>query len=214
MSTFVKAGFWEKLCKPCKGYKGWLNLDEFVTNIVTALIPPVPTSTYKVFTALVTQNGGNIIQQLNGGYLSIGTTYKIIHAGLIPGDFTNVGAPNNDDNTMFIATGSIPNNWGTSFVEYNVGAPVATVLENTIGNIWFNFEVDGVYSMQSNGLFSTEKTVGFITYNDGGPSGLNDKPFLSIYPNNDYNIYVNSALNGVVSNDVLFYAPIEIRVYN
>lgn len=32
MATFIKAGFWEQLCKPCKGYKGWLNLDEFVTS--------------------------------------------------------------------------------------------------------------------------------------------------------------------------------------
>jgi hypothetical protein len=34
MSTFIKAGFWEQLCKPCKGYKGWLNLDEFVESRV------------------------------------------------------------------------------------------------------------------------------------------------------------------------------------
>ena len=34
MATFIKAGFWEQLCKPCKGYKGWLNLDEFVTSRV------------------------------------------------------------------------------------------------------------------------------------------------------------------------------------
>jgi hypothetical protein len=34
MSTFIKAGFWEQLCKPCKGYKGWLNLDEFVDSRV------------------------------------------------------------------------------------------------------------------------------------------------------------------------------------
>jgi hypothetical protein len=34
MSTFIKAGFWEQLCKPCKGYKGWLNLDEFVNSRV------------------------------------------------------------------------------------------------------------------------------------------------------------------------------------
>lgn len=57
MSTFIKVGFWEKLCKPCKGYKGWLNLDEFVTKIVTALIPPIPTPAYKVYTALLTQSG-------------------------------------------------------------------------------------------------------------------------------------------------------------
>ena len=55
MSTFIKAGFWEKLCKPCKGYKGWLNLDEFVQSF----IPPTPTPTYKVYTALFTQSGTN-----------------------------------------------------------------------------------------------------------------------------------------------------------
>ena len=33
MSTWIKAGFWEELCKPCKGYKGWLNLTEFVKSI-------------------------------------------------------------------------------------------------------------------------------------------------------------------------------------
>lgn len=34
MSTWIKAGFWEQLCKPCQGYKGWLNLDKLVENIV------------------------------------------------------------------------------------------------------------------------------------------------------------------------------------
>jgi hypothetical protein len=33
MATFIKAGFWEQLCKPCTGYKGWLNLDKFVKDI-------------------------------------------------------------------------------------------------------------------------------------------------------------------------------------
>lgn len=33
MSTWIKAGFWEEFCKPCQGYKGWLNLTEFVKSI-------------------------------------------------------------------------------------------------------------------------------------------------------------------------------------
>jgi hypothetical protein len=32
MATFIKAGFWEKTCNPCNGYKGWLNLDQFVSQ--------------------------------------------------------------------------------------------------------------------------------------------------------------------------------------
>jgi hypothetical protein len=41
MATFIKAGFWESLCVPCKGYKGWLNLDEFVNSRVVPG-PPGP----------------------------------------------------------------------------------------------------------------------------------------------------------------------------
>ena len=36
MPTFIKAGFWEKRCNPCTGYKGWLNLDQFVGQAGTS----------------------------------------------------------------------------------------------------------------------------------------------------------------------------------
>lgn len=56
MATWIKAGFWEKLCKPCKGYKGWLNLDEFVKSIIgnnsysrEVLSFPVPTLNDTIF---------------------------------------------------------------------------------------------------------------------------------------------------------------------
>ena len=47
MPTFIKTGFWEKARK---GYKEWLNLDQFIESKI-----PVPT--YKVYTALLTQTG-------------------------------------------------------------------------------------------------------------------------------------------------------------
>ena len=34
MSTFIKAGFWQTLCKTCKGYEGWLNLDEYIKSFI------------------------------------------------------------------------------------------------------------------------------------------------------------------------------------
>jgi len=44
MPTFIKAGFWEKLCVPCKGYKGWLNLTKFVQDTASEIVgPPGPT---------------------------------------------------------------------------------------------------------------------------------------------------------------------------
>ena len=33
MATWIKAGFWQQLCKPCIGYKGWLNLDQLIESI-------------------------------------------------------------------------------------------------------------------------------------------------------------------------------------
>ena len=43
MATFIKAGFWEQLCKPCTGYKGWLNLDELIKKLASTVVgPPGP----------------------------------------------------------------------------------------------------------------------------------------------------------------------------
>lgn len=36
MPTFIKAGFWEQTCKTCKGYNGWLNLDQFMGGTGTS----------------------------------------------------------------------------------------------------------------------------------------------------------------------------------
>ncbi len=57
MSTFIKAGFWEQLCKPCKGYKGWLNLDEFVNSRVV----PGPPGPPGPATGLFAQTGNSTI---------------------------------------------------------------------------------------------------------------------------------------------------------
>ena len=39
MATWIKAGFWETLCKNCKGYRGWLNLDRLITEIAGPGVP-------------------------------------------------------------------------------------------------------------------------------------------------------------------------------
>jgi hypothetical protein len=36
MPTFIKTGFWEETCRTCKGYNGWLNLDQFVNQQLTS----------------------------------------------------------------------------------------------------------------------------------------------------------------------------------
>lgn len=36
MPTFIKPGFWQTTCNPCNGYKGWLNLDQFLGGTGTS----------------------------------------------------------------------------------------------------------------------------------------------------------------------------------
>jgi hypothetical protein len=166
---------------------------------------------YQVFTALLTQSGGDDGQLQTSGDLTIGVSYIISNDG-IGYDFTNVGAPNNDLNTWFIATGTTPNSWGTGGTElsYNTGAPVATVLENTIGNIWFNYEDAGAYGCQSNDLFTAGKT--FILATPTLETGT-----VSITVTNGLTsvIYINPLNNALTQfNNGLLNTPIEIRVYN
>ena len=170
------------------------------------------TPKYKVYTALLTQSGSGSDIYITTGPLTIGITYWIddITGGV---DFTNVGAPNNNLGTYFVATGTTPNSWGTGGqLGYNTGAPVVTVLENTIGNIWFYYYSNGRYLLQSNDeLFPIEKT--FISIQSQGAD--NDTTNISsAYPANtsQINLLINDS-TGAGINDSL-YISLEIRVYN
>ena len=172
---------------------------------------------YKVFTALLTQSGGDFTQTVYIGTnygpnpLIIGVTYTII--GNDTTDFTNVGAPNNEVGTSFIATGTNPNNQNANdqtYLDFNGGAPVATVLENTIGNVWFNYEDIGAYGCQSNDLFTTGKTFILAT-------PTSDSNAVSITITNGFTsvIYISPLNNALAQFDNgLINSPIEIRVYN
>jgi hypothetical protein len=104
MATFIKAGFWEQLCKPCKGYKGWLNLDEFVNSRVVPGpqgIPgiPGPTGPAGPATGLFAQTGNSTIVTgisestlINGGVgtlsvpangFQVGDSFRAIFGGVM-----------------------------------------------------------------------------------------------------------------------------------
>jgi hypothetical protein len=206
MATFIKAGFWEQLCKPCRGYKGWLNLDE----LIKSLAPPAPEPAYRVYTALLTQSGGDSDAGLIDNGIVVGVTYRITPYGNEIGvDFTNIGAPNNNAGTYFVATGITPNSWGINtndswVLQYNSGAPVVTVLENTIGNIWFTYDSTGYYYINSSDLFITDKTFTPINTNDTASGTI----IFGYQGVNTIDIFCSGG------NDVLYKTPIEIRVYN
>jgi hypothetical protein len=175
---------------------------------------------YKVYTALLTQSGGDDPDSINTGQLTIGVSYFINDNS--PGmDFSNVGAPNNNVGTYFVATGTNPNSWGEyegngdySILTYNLGAPVVTVLENTLGGdvIW-SYSDTGAYLGTIEGGFPLYKTFlqGHSISEDGGSYRVTS--LLNIPPNS---ILVTSTypVETFIQNDILNMTPIEIRVYN
>jgi len=192
--------------------------DKHVNKYLKNIIQETDTRPYKVYTALLTQSGGDNIQFIYNGELTIGITY-VINVNDVGGDFTNVGAPNNNVGTSFVATGTTPNSWGNNIdveLQYNTGAPVVTVLENTIGNIWFTYNSVGSYFANSDGLFTTYKRH---SLNDQ-TCGLNYGDqifflFLNATSNNEYEfpiITTDFSLNPI--DGALTSKLIEIRVYN
>jgi hypothetical protein len=190
----------------------WYTMQDVSDSVENIILP------YKVFTALLTQSGGNDPTFINGSYLlTVGVSYTITDDGgsYELGDFTNVGAPNNELGTTFIATGTTPNSWGDNIIlTYNNGTPVATVLENTIGNIWFEFNDGGVYDIRSESLFIDKKT-GIIMA----------APYDSLNPNTLglYKTTIDSEdliklrvfnVNEDPKNGYLNYTFVEIKVYN
>lgn len=174
-----------------------------LTGIVSKAAPK-----YKVFTALLTQKGGDSPATINSGNLVIGATYLIS----VPsdGDWTNVGAPNNNVGTYFVATGTTPNSWGTAGeLGYNGGAPEVVVLENTIGNIWFTYTTNGEYVVNSDGLFTVGKTWGICPANTG-QGNTNTVGFTSV---NIIDLGTSDS-SDTLQNDLLESTSIEIRVYN
>lgn len=170
---------------------------------------------YKVYTALLTQSGGSSIVDINWDddpreVLVVGITYEILdNSG--GADFTNIGAPNNNNGTQFVATGITPTSWGTGALRYNAGAPVVTVLENTIGNIWFTYDSVGNYSVYSNGLFVTNKTTFHI--NLMGDDFVGNECLGYMQEPNSLGIITGT--NGTLADGALTWStPIEIRVYN
>lgn len=179
---------------------------------------------YKVYTAQLTQGGGSNQTGINwddpNPILTIGVTYTIQDngGGL---DMTNVGAPNNNINTSFVATGTTPNSWGEGVVIYNTGAPVANVVENTTGlNLYYMYAGTGQYNLYiGEDIQLVDKSV--IVFVNGGNYVTDPKILVKANYSYEENIFIISTFNdGIPENSILsdsdrFYGTsIEIRVYN
>lgn len=172
---------------------------------------------YKVYTALLTQSGGDNPLDLYSGAATKGVSYKVV--GSVPTtDFSNIGGPvGENDDFLFVATkNEIPNNYSGAGLLYNTGAPVVTVLENTIGNIWWTFDTEGTYSANSNSLFTAGKVFSTIYSQPVDNFGDGVKFALIKYETISTNtIVIMTGTPGYQNyNSFLLNTPIEIRVYN
>ena len=158
MSTWIKAGFWEELCKPCQGYKGWLNLTEFVKSVIQVYPVPsvglyaqtansVPVSGTDVETSVV--NGGVGTLTVPANAFSIGNSFRADLSGII-------NAANNQTIRIRAKSGAV--------ILLDSGVQSLT---NTISNDIFTLSLDftirqtgaaGVASIASFGRFTYLKT--------------------------------------------------------
>ena len=171
---------------------------------------------YKVYTALLTQTGTSSVQNISTGDLTVGVTYYINNN--VMGNFTNVGAPNNDNGTYFVATGTTPADWGINLsgdtLTFDTGAPTAIVLENTIGNVYWSYNSTGVYA----------GTIDEDLVTEGKQLVFSPTVAISTSDNRYFVATVNIPVDGIVGiyntdgtdfiNGGLENFTIEIRVYN
>jgi len=167
---------------------------------------------YSVYTALITQSGTSSTQTISTGDLTLGVTYRIEVGSSF--DFTNVGAPDNNTGTMFVATGITPSEWGGGVLTYDPGAPVVTILENTIGNIIWIYNAVGNYQALLLNSFPLNKTAVFITSQGFAPPAL-----AAAFKTSSSQIFVTTQRddgngNMIGINGSLQLCTFEIRVYN
>ena len=207
--------------KAMKAQSKWYTMDDVLETVEANVAP------YTVFTALVKQEGSDSPNNVGAeGPVTLGVTYYISDNSNDV-DLTVFGAPNSNIGTYFICTtaGTLQNDSGI-LLQYNNATPVVTVLENTIGNIWFGFNTDGGYTINSDGLFTSLKT--FINGAMLGPvycisnmlvqsSGAStDRAYFFNYEEGvTTTIQLNTTRGGSGAFDVIT-TPIcvEIRVYN
>jgi hypothetical protein len=200
MATFIKAGFWEQLCKPCKGYKGWLNLDEFVNSRVVPgppgpTGPQGPTGPTGPATGLFAQTGNSTIitgitesTLINGGVgtltipangFQVGDSFRAIFGGVM-------NAANNQTIRIRVKAGAIT----------LLDSGVQNLGSSVINDIW-SLNIDftirqiglpGVASIVSLGSFHYTKT------NNASVQGFG----FNVVNNTTFNTTINNTLDVTV----------------
>jgi hypothetical protein len=177
-----------------------------VTSLVPESLPPGYTASYNVYTAKLTTLGGLILPiEISSGPTTADVIYQIIDAS--DGDFSNIGAPDNNTGTNFVSTGGTPISYGSATLVQNPYLPTAIVQENTLGfrPLW-EYIGSGEFGFTFSGSFDPTKVVASISPN----STNNLFSYFVVGEDYDVNFFVRNVDNNP---ETLTQTPIEIRQY-
>ena len=111
--------------------------------------------------------------------------------------------------------------WGddNTALLYNSGAPVATILQNTLGNIYFLYESTGYYTIHANhpdSIFTFGKTWNYISPDATALGYPEESGYKQIIWTNSNTLEIKCVNMGDLSSadGKLDNTSIEIRVYN
>ncbi len=170
--------------------------------------------TYEIIDCGKNYEIGDVIEFANTGGLS--AFIEITELNPVD-DFTNLGAPNNDEGTKFLATGTTPSSWlNKSTLNFNSATPIIKILQNTIDRVYLeNSGVTGSWVLASDHSFDPEKT--FCQFNPLGDDGSTPKIGL-VSVSTDNKIMINQFNPDGSPADTLgdgefMFGTLEIRVY-
>jgi len=194
MPTFIKTGFWEQLCVPCKGYKGWLNLDEFVNSRVVPgppgpQGPAGPTGPTGPATGLFAQTGNSTIitgitesTLINGGVgtltvpangFQVGDSYRAVFGGVM-------NAANNQTIRIRVKAGAIT----------LLDSGVQSLTNSIINDIW-SLNID--FTIRQIGGAGTASIVSLGAFHYIKTSNASTQGFA-------FNVVNNTTFNTTISN--------------
>lgn len=191
--------------------KEWFRLPERVKALEEKPAPAAFELPYKSFTALLTQNAGDSpATRFGDGEITEGVSYYIAE-NPDNENLTLVGASSNNPGTYFIATKTVNGGYSPSVrLEYNEGAPVALILENTLGTVWFRYFEQGKYIASSDGLFTIGKTaISIDSFAQNGNTGV----VVTNTTDNDEYEFVIYTEKGSLGDSLLNRTRLEIKVY-
>ena len=174
-----------------------------ITSVVTGSINYTPS--YKMYTAKLTTEYPGSYSSISLGPTTAGVIYEIRDTS--DGDFSNIGAPNNNDGTFFVSTGGTPTSYGSATLQYNTEVPSAIVQENTLGflPLW-ELISNSKFGFYFSGSFDPTKVIASISPN----STDNILSYFVVPGSHDVTFFVRTGENNP---GILTQTSIEIRQY-